>query len=549
MAESPRDPQQILQLLQDLDQSLARWADELAALSGDGDLWPALERLPAAMRARRHLVVTALEQLGSPDPAPPAQPDLVGLLRDILFDLQRAHKKEHSCGCCGWGPTIRRITTALQQIDSTNNTGEEDANGIKEVPAEADSDRGPASGGRRESSDTGGRSDCEPGRLDHHGSGGRAVSVQAERLRGGVRTGVDEPAPAPDSSGPGALPFEGSASLKRLHDFLSGLPIDIFGADNDSAGNTWPIRDEAVDCAAKGIAEIDHQAAEIERLAREEHRHATEATRLKEVAGLNKQYADAQKIRTEVLEVEVERLRNERGEAESECDKLDDTEHSLRASLAKAEGERDTHQMNAEEQKNIAAEVQAHLEWVDTALDGEQLSDFATSFPVASKAMTIRALLTHYEESAEYRAECVRDAHQQQRDKAIAERDAAKKDYAKLAEDTAHVVTQMHADLAASQARCVELERGSVIREEVIILALEMERKLAKHDEDRGEDGWYYDEPGELLYRLREETAELEREAGRGQPDPAAVLSEAADVANFAMMIVDNARRANKQRG
>lgn len=69
-----------------------------------------------------------------------------------------------------------------------------------------------------------------------------------------------------------------------------------------------------------------------------------------------------------------------------------------------------------------------------------------------------------------------------------------------------------------------------------------MVQKLRANDHKRGwEDDGYED----LLLRLREETAELARAIRKNRP-PATIIKEAADVANFAMMIADNARRENE---
>ncbi len=72
------------------------------------------------------------------------------------------------------------------------------------------------------------------------------------------------------------------------------------------------------------------------------------------------------------------------------------------------------------------------------------------------------------------------------------------------------------------------------LREPLQRFATLMEETLRKHD-DRG--GWENCREVWLLQRLREETLELEDAMGRGQ---SSVPSEAADVANFAMMIADN---------
>lgn len=91
------------------------------------------------------------------------------------------------------------------------------------------------------------------------------------------------------------------------------------------------------------------------------------------------------------------------------------------------------------------------------------------------------------------------------------------------------------------------------LRPEVEAFAQAMERKLLANDH---KGGWRCDDPHALLDRLHDEAAELDNirhlmhacvirraEYPVGQGDPsihaARVLDEAADVANFAMMIAD----------
>jgi NTP pyrophosphatase (non-canonical NTP hydrolase) len=85
------------------------------------------------------------------------------------------------------------------------------------------------------------------------------------------------------------------------------------------------------------------------------------------------------------------------------------------------------------------------------------------------------------------------------------------------------------------------LDRGGQ-RREVLTMALLMEGKLRENDH---KTGWKAEDPAWLLERLQEEVDELGdamREAA-ARPDSAAakrdVGREAADVANFAMMIAD----------
>lgn len=85
-----------------------------------------------------------------------------------------------------------------------------------------------------------------------------------------------------------------------------------------------------------------------------------------------------------------------------------------------------------------------------------------------------------------------------------------------------------------------EIERLRYPRHEVRAFARLMEKKLRKHD-DR--PGWKDETRGWLLSRLRDETEELHRaihKPDHGQPlDSELIGREAADVANFAMMIAD----------
>jgi NTP pyrophosphatase (non-canonical NTP hydrolase) len=78
------------------------------------------------------------------------------------------------------------------------------------------------------------------------------------------------------------------------------------------------------------------------------------------------------------------------------------------------------------------------------------------------------------------------------------------------------------------------------MRPAVRAFALAMERELRINDY---KGGWHETSPGYLMERLREETQELVGAMARKQGDPhsrkARILSEAADTANFAMMIAD----------
>lgn len=83
-----------------------------------------------------------------------------------------------------------------------------------------------------------------------------------------------------------------------------------------------------------------------------------------------------------------------------------------------------------------------------------------------------------------------------------------------------------------------------MIRESVMRFAEHMERRLAANESKGHWSGcseWY------LFRRLQEETGELEEVLHELGGASSTVINEAADVANFAMMIADRARiEANK---
>lgn len=79
------------------------------------------------------------------------------------------------------------------------------------------------------------------------------------------------------------------------------------------------------------------------------------------------------------------------------------------------------------------------------------------------------------------------------------------------------------------------------IRAEVLRFASLMELRLRQNDHKPGWDG---ESLRDLLVRLRQEASELSKEIGKRECDlcEGKVAEEAADVANFAMMIADNSR-------
>ena len=78
------------------------------------------------------------------------------------------------------------------------------------------------------------------------------------------------------------------------------------------------------------------------------------------------------------------------------------------------------------------------------------------------------------------------------------------------------------------------------VRPEVAIFARKMHEKLNDNDHKGGWDNCSFEF---LMGRLLEEVSELYIELYNGNSD--SVISEAADVANFAMMIADQAGKVN----
>ena len=87
-----------------------------------------------------------------------------------------------------------------------------------------------------------------------------------------------------------------------------------------------------------------------------------------------------------------------------------------------------------------------------------------------------------------------------------------------------------------------EPTRAERVREPVAWFAQQMEAKLRENDHKGGWQNCSWDWLVERIYR---ETKELWIEVGRVDIEPKRIIREAADVANFAMMIADIARRIN----
>ena len=86
-----------------------------------------------------------------------------------------------------------------------------------------------------------------------------------------------------------------------------------------------------------------------------------------------------------------------------------------------------------------------------------------------------------------------------------------------------------------------ELELKQYLRPEVQSFAVHMENRLRKNDH---KGGWKDEDPRWLVTRCFEEWQELRNElALTAAYKPSKVVDEAADVANFAMMISDVAHR------
>jgi NTP pyrophosphatase (non-canonical NTP hydrolase) len=94
------------------------------------------------------------------------------------------------------------------------------------------------------------------------------------------------------------------------------------------------------------------------------------------------------------------------------------------------------------------------------------------------------------------------------------------------------------------------------VRPAVAKFAIAMEKKLRKHDGDRGKDGWQditYT-PSWLFERLQQEAEELDKALNHSRrpytkTTVKSIRREAVDVANFAMMIFDKMDEFLEERG
>lgn len=85
-----------------------------------------------------------------------------------------------------------------------------------------------------------------------------------------------------------------------------------------------------------------------------------------------------------------------------------------------------------------------------------------------------------------------------------------------------------------------ELVRSFELRPTLRWFSAAMELMLRRND-NKGREAWRMDTPGVLLGRLKDELLELQ-DALREGASPDKVTQEAADVANFAMMVADSYR-------
>jgi NTP pyrophosphatase (non-canonical NTP hydrolase) len=89
--------------------------------------------------------------------------------------------------------------------------------------------------------------------------------------------------------------------------------------------------------------------------------------------------------------------------------------------------------------------------------------------------------------------------------------------------------------LSAAERQALREQLSIIVRPEVAAFALAMEDKLRKNDH---KGGWKDCTKQYMAMRLTQEREELRNAIQRGDP-PEQIMKEAADVANFAMMVAD----------
>lgn len=98
----------------------------------------------------------------------------------------------------------------------------------------------------------------------------------------------------------------------------------------------------------------------------------------------------------------------------------------------------------------------------------------------------------------------------------------------------------MESELAHARDRTLPESPTSAV---VMFMAQRMERKLEMNRHKGAREGWLSDSPESLSARVREEWEELHAAIEDGDASPDEIWSEAADVANMAMMAADSCDR------
>lgn len=85
------------------------------------------------------------------------------------------------------------------------------------------------------------------------------------------------------------------------------------------------------------------------------------------------------------------------------------------------------------------------------------------------------------------------------------------------------------------------------IRFHIMQFSTAMEENMRKHDEDKGRHGWFKMDPKTLLEKLMGEVLELsDTLVEYPNTNSQKIIDECADVANYAMIIADIAKRRKK---
>jgi NTP pyrophosphatase (non-canonical NTP hydrolase) len=100
------------------------------------------------------------------------------------------------------------------------------------------------------------------------------------------------------------------------------------------------------------------------------------------------------------------------------------------------------------------------------------------------------------------------------------------------------VLAELSSEFTVTHANCTPRPGESPTWPHVLAFARRMEAKLEANRHKGNREGWLKDSPFDLFRRLRDEADEL-GEALRCRSESEVIANEAADVANFAMMIAD----------